>query len=281
MPAIHTLNQLLGAVDAGLHDAVHDLAGFGLLDDETGEPPPAELEDVRRAAFVELEVARQAITALTANLRVLRKRHLDRQMSKVKVEHGELRLSLTGVPAKGWLTVGFPPADVKLNLLWGLPFADGAAALVYFALALEHLHYKHEALRVAREVRRVLKPGGVARILVPDLEVYLRAYAAGDERFFEVHAGFWDWAPNAATPMALTMMMAGNGQARGPSEFFGHKMGYDFATIRALLLEAGFTTVERRAYQESPHPELCVDHLSHDAGFHHDGKWFHMFVEAS
>ncbi len=115
---------------------------------------------------------------------------------------------------------------------------------------------------------------------MPDLEKYLRAYVAGDRRFFDKHREFWSWAEHARTPLDLTLMMAGSGLARGPGDFSGHQTGYDLETLRALLIEAGFAQVAPRAYQESPHAELCIDHLSHDASYGDGKQNYNLFVEA-
>ena len=60
----------------------------------------------------------------------------------------------------------------------GLPFPDDTFDIVYHSHLLEHLP-KEKALPFCRECHRVLKHGGVIRVVVPDLEriakLYLRA----------------------------------------------------------------------------------------------------------
>ena len=56
-----------------------------------------------------------------------------------------------------------------------LPFADGTFDAVYSSHVLEHLERDH-APRVLAEMRRVLKPGGIVRVVVPDLERICRDY---------------------------------------------------------------------------------------------------------
>lgn len=48
------------------------------------------------------------------------------------------------------------------------PFPDGMFDYVYSSHMMEHLH-REDALFCLREVHRVLKQGGVVRIVVPDL----------------------------------------------------------------------------------------------------------------
>jgi len=63
----------------------------------------------------------------------------------------------------------------------GLPFADASVDVVYHAHMLEHLE-ADDARKFLAECHRVLRPGGVVRVVVPDLEgiaqVYLRELAA-------------------------------------------------------------------------------------------------------
>ncbi len=89
-----------------------------------------------------------------------------------------------------WLNFDLYPADPsvrRVDIRAGLPLADGSCAVVYHAHVIEHL--KPAAARAfLAEVRRVLAPGGIVRVVVPDLEqiaqLYLRhleCAAAGGE----------------------------------------------------------------------------------------------------
>jgi ubiquinone/menaquinone biosynthesis C-methylase UbiE len=57
-------------------------------------------------------------------------------------------------------------------------FANGYADLVYASHCLEHFGFREVPLVLAEWVR-VLKPGGILRIAVPDFQVIAKAYAAG------------------------------------------------------------------------------------------------------
>lgn len=56
-------------------------------------------------------------------------------------------------------------------------FADRSVDLIYTCHVLEHVHRK-EILSVLGEFRRVLKPGGVLRIAVPDFDRLIDMYEA-------------------------------------------------------------------------------------------------------
>jgi predicted SAM-dependent methyltransferase len=138
----------------------------------------------------------------------------------------------------------------------GLPFRDGEAAVVYASHVLEHLT-RRQAHNLVRESFRVLKPGGVVRIVVPDLErlahLYLqeRANGAGDGRaandFMEHLRTCLDDA-DASLPLKLY---------RAYLDTLSHKWMYDTASLTALMAEAGFSELSQRACLESRIPLIA------------------------
>lgn len=61
------------------------------------------------------------------------------------------------------------------NLLEKLPFEDSSVDVVYSSHALEHFQ-KCDASKFIKECFRVLKPNGIIRIVVPDLEQLMKNY---------------------------------------------------------------------------------------------------------
>jgi predicted SAM-dependent methyltransferase len=83
-----------------------------------------------------------------------------------------------------WTNVDLVPAGrdvIAADLRQPLPFEAGSFESVYAAHVLEHLA-PIEAARLLAEARRLLAPGGIVRIVVPDLEGIARAYLASLER---------------------------------------------------------------------------------------------------
>jgi predicted SAM-dependent methyltransferase len=77
-----------------------------------------------------------------------------------------------------WTNVDFvatTPDVVAANLTEGVPFADGSFDAVYHSHVLEHFS-KNQAPAFLQECFRVLRPQGVIRIAVPDLEQIVRSY---------------------------------------------------------------------------------------------------------
>ncbi|MEO8235944.1 MAG: methyltransferase domain-containing protein [Flavobacterium sp.] len=61
------------------------------------------------------------------------------------------------------------------NLLQGIPFEDNSFDLVYHSHVLEHFS-KEDGETLISECFRVLKPNGVLRIAIPDLEIIAKKY---------------------------------------------------------------------------------------------------------
>lgn len=93
---------------------------------------------------------------------------------------------------------------------------------------LEHNGY-HGVHKTLSEWFRVLKPGGMVFISVPDLEVLARLYLDPAA------------SANFEKRWMLTMMMFG-GQA---DEYDFHKIGFSFQLLERLLLAHGFCQIQR------------------------------------
>ena len=65
-----------------------------------------------------------------------------------------------------------------MDLRSELPFEEGSVRYIFSEHVVEHLERAYLP-RILREFLRVLMPGGVARIVVPDLEFYCEQYVAG------------------------------------------------------------------------------------------------------
>ncbi len=77
-----------------------------------------------------------------------------------------------------WTSVDLAPAHpsiCRVDATEPLPFADSAFDAVYHSHLLEHLP-RAKALPFLRECRRVLKPGGIMRLAIPNLEAIARLY---------------------------------------------------------------------------------------------------------
>jgi len=77
-----------------------------------------------------------------------------------------------------WVNVDFEKSGetvIAHNLLNGIPFEDKMFSVVYHSHVLEHFP-KDKAAQFVQECYRVLKPGGIIRIAIPDLEEIVANY---------------------------------------------------------------------------------------------------------
>jgi SAM-dependent methyltransferase len=146
-----------------------------------------------------------------------------------------------------------------------LPLPSGSARGVFTEHFLEHLDYYEEAPRFLSECIRVLQPGGVLRIIVPDGGKYLSAYcgagltamrsfspltaldASSDDRPFSTLGEVVQFR---------TKMEVVNFHFRQSGQ---HRFSYDCETLSALLIDCGFEEVTERAFGLSAIDELAID----------------------
>jgi predicted SAM-dependent methyltransferase len=85
---------------------------------------------------------------------------------------------------------------IEMNILDGLTFPDRTFDAVYTAQFVEHLT-QPEAVVVLKEIHRVLKPGGILRIVTPDMEELARTYLQHLDKLKEKddpqEANKYDW----------------------------------------------------------------------------------------
>lgn len=152
------------------------------------------------------------------------------------------------------------PMNIRIaNLRKPLPFADGSFDAVYSSHTVEHLA-RSEAVALLKEVRRVLRPGGVCRTLVPDLESLVHEYMG--QRRVEI-AGF-DYPDDPGRTLVKKLLMGTETPPKGfvfrtyqaLVNFHSHKWMYDGRSLTLLMEEAGFANCRQRGYLETEVPHL-------------------------
>jgi predicted SAM-dependent methyltransferase len=113
------------------------------------------------------------------------------------------------------------------------PMADQSMSRVFAEHFLEHLPGA-EAIAWLREVRRLLKPGGIVRISTPDLEKYIRGYLDANGTFFQQHR-------QRLQQMGVTQIPPGRaGMVNQIFYFWGHHWLYDQEELVRAAATAGF-----------------------------------------
>lgn len=255
---------------------------YAVANDLLAMGPEAPSADTGRVGFM-LDTLIADVDALADECARLRADHVDTQLARLGLDRQDqsgLKLHIGSGPHRlaTWINIDFSPAELAMDVKWGLPFADGSARYVFLSHVLEHLFYD-EAQRLLADIHRVLQPGGVVRIIVPDVEKCLRAYVEADEQFFADRRKTWWWWPQDRTRLQEVLLVAG--VVPEPSAILdSHKYGYDFATLAALLRKVGFSAPARSGYLASAHAELHVDAHSLVAGATTGDSHYSLFVEA-
>lgn len=157
----------------------------------------------------------------------------------------------------GWVNVDAfpqPGLDLRWDLRDPFPCPDGVAELVYSEHVLEHLE-RDDADRLLAEVRRLLKPGGVARIGVPDAGLYFRNYVEGRDDYFAKIKHLGGAVRPLETPIEVINQMFRMGGA--------HLFAWDYPTLKLALERAGFTGIAQWPAGQASRPDLCLDDPEH------------------
>jgi predicted SAM-dependent methyltransferase len=145
-------------------------------------------------------------------------------------------------PEPGWINSDIkaaPGIDLSCDILEGLPLADESIDYIVSIHALPELRYPDIAPALA-ELRRVLVPGGVLRLALPDLDRGIKAYLEGDRDYFLVPD---EDAHSAGAKFIVQMLWYGYSKT-----LFTH----DF--VVELLERAGFEEIRRCDYKQTASP---------------------------
>jgi SAM-dependent methyltransferase len=143
-------------------------------------------------------------------------------------------------PEPGWLAADLkdgPGIHLSGDIRDGLPLPNGCLDYVVSIHALPMIPYP-DLVPVLRELRRVLRPGGVLRLGLPDLERNVAAWQRGDRDFFLVPDEDEDTLSGK-----LIVQLVWYGWSVTP---------FTTEWIVSLLHRAGFSRVTPCAYRDSP-----------------------------
>jgi predicted SAM-dependent methyltransferase len=121
------------------------------------------------------------------------------------------------------------------------PLASDSVDAVWSSHNLEHI-YLHEVPSALGEFARVLKPGGILLLTLPNLQKAAE-FVAQDRLEQEIYR-------SPAGPITPLDMIFGHtaSLARGHG-FMAHKTGFTARTLQRLLIDAGFADLELRQDQ--------------------------------
>jgi predicted SAM-dependent methyltransferase len=159
----------------------------------------------------------------------------------------KLNLGCGDVFFSGWVNVDLEDHR-KANLVWNMtdrfPLPDECSSLIYSEHVIEHFHVD-DGLKILRECRRLLAPGGVLRVAMPSLEYCVEFYVKDSWR---PDFNRWEELRGVKTRCeALNVAM----------RWWGHLWLYDREELHRRLEEAGFNQIRDAEWGKSSVEELC------------------------
>lgn len=141
----------------------------------------------------------------------------------------------------GWINYDIEPGagGIARDLSRPLKERSDSVGYIFTEHFVEHVTHA-QGIALFRECLRVLRPGGVLRVVTPSLEHVTDCYRRGE--LIDL-PGVW----SPATPCIML-----NEAMRA----WGHQFLYDRAELFRTLAIAGFTTIAEAPYRRSEHVDL-------------------------
>jgi ubiquinone/menaquinone biosynthesis C-methylase UbiE len=137
---------------------------------------------------------------------------------------------------------GWENHDADIDITKPLPWPNDSADFVFIEHCIEHVGY-YQAIEFFKECRRILKFGGVLRVIVPSITQIL---CCDDQEYFD-----WlkakGWAPTADTRGAMHAILYCH----------GHQQAWTATLMEATLYYCGFDAPKKCDPYVSSHPPLC------------------------
>jgi SAM-dependent methyltransferase len=144
----------------------------------------------------------------------------------------------------------FPVGVHVGDIVHGLPVNDGGVRLLYCSHVLEHLSLG-DLRRALANCHRMLRPGGVFRLVLPDLEFLISEYVRST-------------SPSRAETFIRSTLMGieqRDRSVRGLLECFlgnsRHLWLWDYSGLAHELASIGFQRIRRASLGDSPHSEFA------------------------
>jgi len=156
-----------------------------------------------------------------------------------------------------------PGVDICWDMTRGLPLRSDSLRGIFSEHCIEHFTFE-ELLKWLMECRRVLKPGGIIRLITPDLEQFIDAYTRKRKdpksRYFPYEETVC-WNNIRTRAIHINRIFYQGHLNMRKQRFFhsGHHSILDFETLSAFLLKAGFTSIVRSSFMEGTDQRLVID----------------------
>jgi predicted SAM-dependent methyltransferase len=139
---------------------------------------------------------------------------------------------------------------IKNFNIFELPYAENTIDEIRSESMLEHLSFEEEG-KLFKEIKRVLKPGGIINISVPNFEKLFQAWIGAKDEWKDfyrtdreaINSGHWFGHYSTKADQRWGYLMAGIfGNQNGSGQF--HKNAYSIGKLRAIFQYLNFSVTE-------------------------------------
>ena len=139
------------------------------------------------------------------------------------------------------------------DLRYRLPYNENIFKGIFLEHTLEHLH-PFDAIFLMSEIKRILKPSGIVRITVPDLDIYIDEFNKKErsEKFSNFINGceiIWSLTQN-----------------------YAHSSVWNFEMLNFQLKKIGFSNIKKHSFNNGSDRNLILDRS--------DRKFETLYIEA-
>jgi predicted SAM-dependent methyltransferase len=149
-----------------------------------------------------------------------------------------------------------PKIDICWDITTGLPFPDSSMRGIFTEHCLEHFPLP-VAIEIIKEFRRILCPGGVLRVVVPDGELYLDIYHNQMRGDNSKTFPFQD--RECFKGICSPILSVNRIFYQDRESLFGHRFIYDANILNQLLKHCGFDWAKKAEFRLGANPDLLID----------------------
>lgn len=151
----------------------------------------------------------------------------------------------------GWVNIDIDKThktDICADLLQ-THFNDNYFDVILSVHCFEHLKFPDDAVEALNRFYRWLKPNGIIRLAVPDLELAVKAYSNGGDLSFLYVKDFKAFYHKDCKADRLNFFV----------KAWEHQMCFDYELLSSMFADAGFRSIKKMQPNES-----LIEGFSHD-----------------
>lgn len=144
---------------------------------------------------------------------------------------------------------GKPAFKYNLNSGEPLPFVDNSIDNFYTSHTLEHIQLPVVSF-IIKEIYRTLKPNGLIRVVVPNVQLVMIAYLRKNKKWLYKNGNFPRHLAGTYPQTLLGYLMTWFYSTAKNNRRSGHNMVFDWDTLVWYFQQAGFRNIVRKEFMD-------------------------------